>query len=1393
MILNKMKRKKCKSYISLKQRITAAFMVAVMLLQICVPTVALATTAWGTQAEFNRQLQLQLESGLFSRVENTAADEAYKGAFYIYQEPQPTTNLLDFYRDYNEVSDSPVIKMVGDTFVQTRLIRSQIKALLGRFLIPKSIAPLTVYAAEAEQINKLYEAGIGYGGPKNNRIPMGTPLAANAAVATDMIWPEVRTIATSNGDVTVLVPVVHLSQATMESKVDGHDINLFGDTEFAGLTLSEDVLLTGGNNTITGVNGIINNGGNIQALGNITLSSSGTIANLGGVFSATGNLKIVADNFYNKTLVVPYKDKNGEGTKIGRVAQITGSSIEVVAADGITFEGASAISTEGTLTLSAENDINILPVQTGSSGQSQSGHWEINKSTTDLLMSRLVAEDTLSLIAGGVINITASELISTRGGIELLAKNGIHILDELEQTTIQKEDRKGKTTGTSSEFRTEAVRAILKAGKGVLLDSDFGDVTLRATEITSAEGAQVNAQNGKVHLLMTKELEEFHLQTVRKGTWTIKTRTEDVIHENNIQNAIVGGLQVQARYGINVEYTGKEGASLKEQLEEYAKMPEMAWMAEIYNSCLIERDDPTAGTDLIEDVVDGAVDLGSTLNTCDDEGVSWKAVQEVHEEIRKSKSTLSPAAMAIIAIAVCIAMGPAGAGLIGSGGTGIIGGLAGNATLGAALNAGALTLATQAAQSLAAGNNLRETLNAMDSNESLKSLAISMVTAGALQNSNIDMFSEAAASQDLLVSLSGQAAQAIVNATVSAGVSVAINGGNSDAYLTAFKQTLVTNAINTIGQKLANNIATADSLDKAAQYISNAALGCLTENLTAKLSEQDAKDACLSGAGGAVIAVGLADILEQKTKNLITTTVSEGQVSQSSAELSATLSFLNDNRVDISRLFAGLVVFAAHGDVNAASNGAGVIGAAQEQRIMRTVGVGRTILAMGMAGCGEASLSECGKQAAINEFRKGLIEQGKYSVQEIDAKINYLKTQTSFFDDMGAYNAAVIETEGSLEELTQVSKDYPDPNVPPPAPGQLKTVVVTTDEWSVMQKSLYGVGETIGLAANTADALVQDGVKALLETPYGAPLRWGLAKVAETAKKYPEIASLLNKPEELKEALGTGVASVLIGDKYAETKLFLGSDPSVSPDFDIEWHDSVSNASSGFSWVIGTLGAGALGYAAKAMTFTRTTSDGRNFSNDDEDFYKTEKDLEFTNVSRLQLANFLSKNKIPLKAGWDADRLYDEVLTKPKGQRPPPSDYLPAEYIAAHLSKFEGGASRIMIKDVLDDFGPSREDGTSFIAPRAQIDKALAEANGDRVKLASSLGLPDNYFVGKVMVRVDIPDPKNAGLRVPSGNEAGANRDWLTGGKLPFGADEAVVDLNKSHEGITWNKVILDF
>ncbi|MGC7940572.1 LysM peptidoglycan-binding domain-containing protein [Pandoraea pneumonica] len=140
----------------------------------------------------------------------------------------------------------------------------------------------------------------------------------------------------------------------------------------------------------------------------------------------------------------------------------------------------------------------------------------------------------------------------------------------------------------------------------------------------------------------------------------------------------------------------------------------------------------------------------------------------------------------------------------------------------------------------------------------------------------------------------------------------------------------------------------------------------------------------------------------------------------------------------------------------------------------------------------------------------------------------------------------------------------------------------------------------------------------------------------------------------------------------------------------------------------------------------------------------------------------------------------ERIQTIPKGTRPDPATYMPAEVIDAQLSMFDKGASRITTQSTLSKWGPAQADGTSFVMTKQQTDSLLKSAGGDPRSIEAALGLPRGLLDSDQLVRIDIQKPRELGLRIPNGNEAGANRYWIPGGKLPSGNLEAVIDLGKA-------------
>ena len=117
----------------------------------------------------------------------------------------------------------------------------------------------------------------------------------------------------------------------------------------------------------------------------------------------------------------------------------------------------------------------------------------------------------------------------------------------------------------------------------------------------------------------------------------------------------------------------------------------------------------------------------------------------------------------------------------------------------------------------------------------------------------------------------------------------------------------------------------------------------------------------------------------------------------------------------------------------------------------------------------------------------------------------------------------------------------------------------------------------------------------------------------------------------------------------------------------------------------------------------------------------------------------------------------------PKGARPAPNTYLEANYVTNHLSKFDGGVTKIISYNPSGTVGPP---GGTFVLPKSQADNLIAQAGGDVNKLEDLLGL-NRGDLGTSPYRINIDNP--SGLRMPDGNEPGANVNWIPGGKTSGG------------------------
>ena len=129
------------------------------------------------------------------------------------------------------------------------------------------------------------------------------------------------------------------------------------------------------------------------------------------------------------------------------------------------------------------------------------------------------------------------------------------------------------------------------------------------------------------------------------------------------------------------------------------------------------------------------------------------------------------------------------------------------------------------------------------------------------------------------------------------------------------------------------------------------------------------------------------------------------------------------------------------------------------------------------------------------------------------------------------------------------------------------------------------------------------------------------------------------------------------------------------------------------------------------------------------------------------------------------------ITAKPRGQRPDPSYYLSQNYIQNHIRYFRDGVTKFYpAKPNYPEIGPP--EGV-YVMPTWLADVILEEANGDIRLLEKRIGYAPGSL-GENPIRIDCKTPKN--IRLPSGNEPGANSLWIPGGFTSDGLMEAVVD-----------------
>ncbi len=811
-------------------------------------------------------------------------------------------------------------KYVGSPLVQSRYIRYQIRNLLGRNLIDGDDSD---YESELAQINTLYDNAIYFIQYERPDVGFGEPLELDqeaSGLAQNIVWPEYRTI---HGE-QVLVPVVYLTQSTVaDRRVNEHVVELPSGAKFNNLSI-EGVDVRLGRDAFLEVAGDLRNyQGSITGSGDMQIVASGRLENLSGVIQAEGDLVIGAHSVDSQTLVHRYDFGTSQGARFGQISEINSSTGDVVlrSFSDIIIQGGLVNAGGGDIQFAADGNIYIGPVSFTQHEEASGGGWKKETTLTQHLISSLTAADSLEIVAQGSIKIDAAEIVANEGHIEMLAGMGIEVIDTVQQYQRSYFNKSSSLTINESAYRTVAMRSLLDAGKDIRLHTEFGDVTLRSVDISSVGGTSVNAANGAINMLMTVESDHYSYSSVKESLFTIRTVNRGHNIETAVPNTIIGGFQAEALYGLNVEYEGDPELTLDQQVQKLSEFEGLEWMSSIRS---------------------------------DYPDVDWTAIDLAYEEWNEQNTSLSPAALAVITIVVAVVTAGAG--------TAVAGAVGAKGATAAAVAAGTSALISQVSVAVANGavnGDVGGALEDLASSDTLRTLAISMVTAGFMHSIDAKFFTNSPTTDEVIqeaarqgvdvanmsaeqfleikdqlesLSLGTQAIQAVTNASVSAGIETFISGGDLSDFGDSFVSSVASNSINVLGRAVAEQIgaaahATPPDISLASQYFAHAALGCLSGSLNASMSASDMENSCLSGAGGAVIGEYIANENRAELNRQLHDDVKLWASEYLDGNSNPTIGEFNDavedflaRGIDAGKLAAAFAVFAFGGEVNIAAS-----------------------------------------------------------------------------------------------------------------------------------------------------------------------------------------------------------------------------------------------------------------------------------------------------------------------------------------------------------------------------------------------------------------------------------------------------------------------------------------
>lgn len=661
----------------------------------------------GTGTTVATQTVATPNSSLFQSAPNPTA------GYFIETDPRFADYRTWLSSDYmmQQLSFDPTMthKRLGDGFYEQRLIREQIAELTGRRF-------LDGYADDEAQYQALMNAGITQA--DTLQLIPGVALSAEqiAQLTSDIVWLLEKDVLLADGTQTkALVPQVYVRPRTgdldpTQGLLAGNAVNIdsTGDITNSGTIAGRVYVALNGDN--------LHNLGGIISAQNVAIETSQNINNKGGTIAAQDTLYLEADRDIiiestTNTSSNTAESSNYSRTNIDRIAglYVTGTEGILLASAGNNLNTqAAVINSAGTLTLKADNNINLGTAETSTYENIVGEDYRMTNQTMKQEVTKLHSGGDMTVESGKAITAIGTQF-SSDADITLTGQN-VTIATALDVASSDYKLKMGDKKQKGESLSVQQISAQIDAQNNLEVTADQS-IILSATDIKTGNNAtftaldqiaMLAAQNIETSSYEKKESGSFGSKSMETGSRSSETNTVSHLDVGGNLSIVSGGKQTHEATLFNVEGNAslisitdevkfkavkdafsyslhKSDSDLAWQsmegrgaTDEWVRTSEFAVNGQTVIDAAknIRIDIKQVDGQSITQTIDAMVANNPNLSWLQDMNargdINWQQVQELHDSWEYEESGLGPGAALAITIAVAAVSGGTGAGMVGA-------------------------------------------------------------------------------------------------------------------------------------------------------------------------------------------------------------------------------------------------------------------------------------------------------------------------------------------------------------------------------------------------------------------------------------------------------------------------------------------------------------------------------------------------------------------------------------------------------------------------------------------------------------------------------------------------------------------------------------------------------